>query len=161
MHGVSRIHQQLLELQSTATQASAVQSDAVVGCCKDASPSLFVIDPEPSTGSKRRSPLELPSQPAAKKGRLLKQSSSCVKDEPMTAAADANSMDVAVSPATKSRNQLVDSDDDDEDFMPGALSRSQGARGSIAYCATQLIQQGTQRRFEDICFMGTQHTQHT
>lgn len=82
--------------------------------------------PEPSTGSKRKSPQEPALQPAAKKGRLLKQGSSSVKDEPMTAASDAESADEMTSPVKKSRKRLVDSDDDDdEDFTPGVLQDAQ------------------------------------
>ena len=74
-------------------------------------------DSQPCTGSKRRSPHAPASQPVAKKGRLLKQSSSGIKEEPMTAASDAESMDEVVSPARKSKKALVDSDD--EEFLPG------------------------------------------
>jgi len=79
-------------------------------------------DSQPCTGSKRRSPHAPASQPVAKKGRLLKQSSSGIKEEPMTAASDAESMDEAVSPDRKSRKAPVDSDD--EEFMPGGDGRS-------------------------------------
>ena len=76
-------------------------------------------EPEPSTGTKRRSPLEPPSQPAAKK-RLIKQSSSALTAEPMSAASDAESMGEIVSPRRKNRKRLIESDDDtDEDFVPG------------------------------------------
>ncbi|DBA83686.1 TPA: hypothetical protein ACH3X1_016793 [Trebouxia sp. C0004] len=75
-------------------------------------------DAHPCTGSKRRSPHAPASQPVAKKGRLLKQSSSGIKEEPMTAASDAESMDEVVSPARK-RNV----DTDDEDFVPGSAAK--------------------------------------
>ena len=74
-------------------------------------------DSQLCTGNKRRRPHAPASQPVAKKGRLLKQSSSGIKEEPMTAASDAESMDEVVSPARKSKKALVDSDD--EEFLPG------------------------------------------
>ena len=74
-------------------------------------------DSQLCTGSKRRRPHAPASQPVAKKGRLLKQSSSGIKEEPMTAASDAESMDEVVSPARKSKKALVDSND--EEFLPG------------------------------------------
>ncbi len=77
-------------------------------------------DSQPCTGSKRRSQHAPASQPVAKKGRLLKQSSSGIKEEPMTAASDAESMDEVISPARKSKKALVDSDD--EEFLPGGMA---------------------------------------
>ena len=70
------------------------------------------------TGSKRRSPSAAELQPAAKKGRLLKQSYSPIKDATMKAASEDDSADEVVSPKKRGRKRLVESDDD-EDFQPG------------------------------------------
>ena len=78
------------------------------------------VKAEPSSASKRRSPVQPTSQPAAKKGRLLRQKS------PPTSTVDASmdsdeTMEECVSPrrTAKTRKNAVESDNDEDYVVPG------------------------------------------
>lgn len=77
------------------------------------------VKTEPSTASKRRSPVQPSSQPAAKKGRLLRQ-----RSPPTSASMDSDeTMEECVSPSrtAKGKKNALESDDD-EDYVPGQLA---------------------------------------
>lgn len=74
---------------------------------------------EPKTASKRRSPAQPSSQPAAKKGRLVRQRSPPTSTEGASMDSDAT-MEECVSPSRqgKGKKNALESDDD-EDYVPG------------------------------------------
>lgn len=81
------------------------------------------VKAEPSSAVKRRSPVQPALQPAAKKGRLLRQRS------PPASAVDASmdsdeTMEECLSPrrTAKARKNAVESDDDEDYVVPGQLA---------------------------------------
>lgn len=80
------------------------------------------VKAEPKAASKRRSPAQPSSQPAAKKGRLLRQRSPPTSTEGASMNSDAT-MEECVSPSRqgKGKKNALESDDD-EDYVPGQLA---------------------------------------
>ncbi|KAL3138929.1 hypothetical protein ABBQ32_14197 [Trebouxia sp. C0010 RCD-2024] len=84
------------------------------------------VKAEPSSAVKRRSPVQPALQPAAKKGRLLRQRS------PPASAVDASmdsdeTMEECLSPrrTAKARKNAVESDDDEDYVVPGSAAKSE------------------------------------
>ena len=82
------------------------------------------VKAEPKTASKRRSPAQPCLQPAAKKGRLVRQRSPPTLTEGASMDSDAT-MEECVSPSRhgKAKKKAFESDDD-EDYVPGQLASS-------------------------------------
>ena len=80
------------------------------------------VKAEPKTVGKRRSPSQPSSQPAAKKGRLVRQRSPPISTEGANMDSDAT-VEECVSPSKqgKGKKHALESDDD-EDYVPGQLA---------------------------------------
>ena len=101
---------------SRGCSVPSVNTDASCLCAVE-------VKAEPSAGNKRRSPVQPPMQPAAKKGRLIRQKSSPHRAQAAGTDSD-DPMEECVSPSTVRKRHAVESDDDEDYVAPGQVQSS-------------------------------------